>query len=261
VPPFPAHPERRPAANTGGSSGIGAAVARAWAGAGHPVVIGARGEQRCEEVAAAIRADGGEAVAVRLDVGDAASVKDFAHAAEDAFGPVEVLVCNAGDTTLGTALDLPPEEFTAQLQVNLGGAHHLAQLVGRGMVERKRGDIVFVSTDAVRLKRPGIAGYLTAKIGLEGLARAMQMELEGTGVRASIVRPGPTMTGMGGAFDPVQFGRLLEEWVRWGVARHSGFMRPEQVAAAVLGVVSMPRGAHDTLVEVEPEAPVEGENG
>ena len=258
MPRFPDHPARRPAAVTGASSGIGEATARALADAGHPVVLGARRVERCQEVADEIRAAGGEAVAVRLDAGDSASIKDFAAAAAEPFGPLEVLVANAGDTMLGDALDTSPDDFAAQLQVNLLGAHHLATLVAAGMVERRRGDLVFVSTDAVRTMRPGIAGYLTAKVGLEGLVRALQMELEGTGVRASIVRPGPTMTGMGAGWDPAAFERLVAEWVRWGVARHDGFMRPEQVARAIAAVVSMPRGAHLTLVEVEPEAPIRG---
>jgi NAD(P)-dependent dehydrogenase (short-subunit alcohol dehydrogenase family) len=171
-----------------------------------------------------------------------------------------VLICNAGDTGLGDALATSPEDFAAQVRVNLLGAHHLTALVGAGMVERRRGDIVFVSTDAVRALRPGIAGYLTAKAGLEGLARAMQLELEGTGVRASIVRPGPTITGMGQGWDPAEFGRLMARWERFGVARHEGFMRPDHVAAAIVDVVSTRRGAHVTLLEIEPEAPIRGED-
>jgi NAD(P)-dependent dehydrogenase (short-subunit alcohol dehydrogenase family) len=97
-------------------------------------------------------------------------------------------------------------------------------------------------------------------VGLEGLARAMQMELEGTGVRASIVRPGPTITGMGQGWDPAAFGRLISRWERFGVARHDGFMQPDQVAQAIVDVVSTRRGAHVTLIEIEPEAPVRRED-
>lgn len=256
---FPDHPDRRPAAVTGASSGIGEAVARALGAAGHPVVLGARRVERCEAIAAEIRAAGGEAVAARIDVGDAASIKDFAGAAAAAFGPVEVLIANAGHTALGKATDTSPDQFADQVQVNLSGAHHLASLVAAGMIERRRGDIVFVSTDAVPMPRPGIAAYVAAKFGLEGLARAMQMELEGTGVRASIVRPGPTMTSMGDTWDAEEFAGLIDQWVQWGVARHDAFMQPAQVAQAVLHVVSMPRGSHVTLIQVEPEAPIRGE--
>jgi NADP-dependent 3-hydroxy acid dehydrogenase YdfG len=86
------------------------------------------------------------------------------------------------------------------------------------------------------------------------------MELEGTGVRASIVRPGPTMTGMGMTWSPEVTTEVLEEWVAWGHARHPYFLRPEDVAAAITTVVSTPRGAHLTLVEVQPEAKVTEES-
>jgi NAD(P)-dependent dehydrogenase (short-subunit alcohol dehydrogenase family) len=89
------------------------------------------------------------------------------------------------------------------------------------------------------------------------MARAMQMELEGTGVRASLVRPGPTATGMGMGWDAETTGEVLEDWVKWGVARHPYFLRPSDVAAAVTAVVGTPRGSHLTLVEVQPEAPLE----
>jgi NAD(P)-dependent dehydrogenase (short-subunit alcohol dehydrogenase family) len=256
---FPDHPARRPAVVTGASSGIGQAVARALGRAGHPVVLGARRVERCDEVAAEIRAGGGEAVGLRLDAGDAGSIKEFAGDAEAAFGPVEVLVANAGHTMIGKAIETSPADFADQVQVNLLGAHHLASLVGAGMVERRRGDIVFVSTDAVPMPRPGIAAYVSAKFGLEGLAKVMQMELEGTGVRTSVVRPGPTMTSMGDTWDADEFAGLIDQWMQWGVARHDSFMPPAFIAEAVLNVVSMPRGSHVTLIQVEPEAPIRGE--
>jgi NADP-dependent 3-hydroxy acid dehydrogenase YdfG len=253
---FEPHPERRPAAVTGASSGIGEATARALAAAGHPVVLGARRVERCQEIADEIVATGGEAAAAFLDATDTGAVAAFAKAAEAAFGPIEVLVANAGDTALGTAVETSPDAFAAQMNVNLLGAQALIAAVVPAMIERRRGDVVVVSSDIVREPRPGMAGYLAAKWGLEGLVRAMQMELEGTGVRASVVRPGPTMTGMGQGWDAEQFGATVEAWVKWGVARHNSFMRPSDVAAAVLAVVSMPRGAHITMLEVEPEGPI-----
>jgi NADP-dependent 3-hydroxy acid dehydrogenase YdfG len=84
----------------------------------------------------------------------------------------------------------------------------------------------------------------------------MQMELEGTGVRAVIVRPGPTLTGMGMDWDPDVTGEVLAEWTRWGLARHSSFLRPEGVASAIAHAVAAPRGTHLSVVEVQPEAPL-----
>ena len=252
---FPDHPARRPAVITGASSGIGAATAQALADAGHPLALGARRVDRCEALAATLP----DAAAFPLDVNDPASIEKFAADALSALGDVEILVLNAGDTGLGQAVDMTPAEFGQQVQVNLAGAQHLISLLVPAMIERRRGDVVLVTSDAVAAPRPGIAGYLSAKFGLEGLATAMQMELEGSGVRASIVRPGPTLTEMGRDWDADRFTSTIDEWVRWGVARHDAFLQPANVASAIAAVVAMPRGAHITLVQVEPEAPIRQE--
>lgn len=258
MPKFPPHPQRRPAVVTGASSGIGAATALALATVGHPVVLGARRLDRLEEMAAKIRADGGEAVALALDLTDDASIDAFAAAADDQLGPIEVVVSNAGEVLPATALSVAAADFAHQVQVNLLGAHRLVRALGPGMVERQRGDIVFVTSDVVRVPRPYMAAYVTSKHALEGLARAMQMELEGTGVRVGIVRPGPASTEQGTTWDPTVIDEVLASWTDWGIMRHPGYLRPRDVAAAVLAVVSTPRGTHLTLVEVEPEAPVGG---
>jgi NAD(P)-dependent dehydrogenase (short-subunit alcohol dehydrogenase family) len=250
------HPERRPAVITGASSGIGAATAGALAAEGHPVILAARRTEVCEEIAAAIVEQGGEAVALPLDLADSGSVAAFTAAALDAYGSVEILVSNAGDVLPQTALGTDPEAFGRQVEVNLLGAHRLIHALVPPMVDRRRGDIVFVTSDVVGNPRPQMSSYVTSKWGLEGLARSMQMELEGTGVRASIVRPGPTMTGMGMTWDAEVVVPLLEEWKRWGLVRHDGYLGPEAIASAVLTAALAPRGTHLTMIEVQPEAPV-----
>jgi NADP-dependent 3-hydroxy acid dehydrogenase YdfG len=255
MPRFAPHPQRRPAIVAGASSGIGAAAARALAGAGHPVVLGARRVERCEAAADEIRRDGGEAWAIRLDVGDGASIKDFVLAAQEAAGDIEVLVCNAGDPALGRGIDIAPDDFAHQVSVNLLGAQQLVSLLAPAMVERGRGDLVFVTSDGVVMPRPGMAAYMTAKWGLEGYARVLQIELEGTGVRACVVRPGPTASEMGSSWEPDAVPAVLEEWGKWGLARHDSFLRPAQVASVIAHAVAMPRGSQIALVEVQPEAP------
>ncbi|GIH96918.1 SDR family oxidoreductase [Planobispora siamensis] len=256
MPRFEPHPHRRPALIAGASSGIGAATAALLAAAGHPVALGARRADRCEEIAGTIRKDGGEAFAYPLDVSDSGSVARFVSAAAAALGDPEIVVSGAGDLGAERVHDLDSEDFAAQLQVHLVGAHRLVSHVVPGMVARARGDIVLVSSDVVRAPRTRMGAYVAAKNGVEGMARALQMELEGTGVRASVVRPGPTMTGMGMGWDAETTGEVLEEWVRWGLARHPYFLRPEDVAAVIAAVVATPRGTHLTLVEVQPEAAV-----
>lgn len=259
MPRFDPHPARRPAVVTGASSGIGAATARALAAAGHPVVLGARRVEACAALAGEIAAGGGEALALALDLADAGSVERFVEDAGAAFGPVEVLVSNAAQIRPGKALETTPEQLHDLLRVNLVGAHRLVVGLVPGMIGRRRGDVVFVTSDVVEHPRPSMVAYVASKWGLEGYARALQMEWEGTGVRASVVRPGPTQTGMGMDWDPEATGEVLGEWVRWGLARHAVFLRPRAVAAAVVAAVSAERGSHLAVVDVQPEGPVMGD--
>jgi NADP-dependent 3-hydroxy acid dehydrogenase YdfG len=259
MPRFEPHPQRRPAVIAGASSGIGAATAIALAEAGHPVALGARRIGALDDLAAKIEAGGGEAVAFPLDVGDDESVRTFAASAARALGPIEILVSSAGDIDAHLVHELGPTDFLAEIQVHLVGVHRLVAAIVPGMVGRRRGDVVFISSDVVRAPRPRMGGYVAAKHGVEGLARAMQMELEGTGVRASVIRPGPTKSGMGMTWDAASVQAVLDDWSRWGLARHPYFLRPSDVASAVVSVVSAPRGAHLTLIEVQPEAPLRPE--
>ena len=250
-------PERRPAVVTGASSGIGAATALTLAAAGHPVALGARRTDKCDEVAAQVREAGGEAVVHALDVTDEASVRDFAEKVTADLGAVEVVVSNAGSVAPGTVHEVDTERFGREIDLNILGAHRLVRAFVPGMVERRRGDLVFVSSDVAVRARPFMSSYAAGKWGLEGMAHAMQMELEGTGVRASIVRPGPTWSEMGTDWDVEQAAFVLNQWVRFGLARHPHFLKPAALADAITTVVSAPRGVHLNLIEVSPEAPLE----
>ena len=254
------HPLRRPVLVTGASSGIGAATALRLAGAGHPVALASRRVERLEELAAKIRADGNEAVSVPLDLSAAANEPNGAlgcvKGATDALGELEALVSVAGDVLPTRAHETDPDDFARQIQVNLLGVQALVRAAVPAMVKRARGDVVFVTSDVVRVPRPTMSSYVASKWGLEGLARAMQLELEGTGVRASIVRPGPTLTEMGSGFPPDDLAALMSEWTAHGLMRHEGYLEADGVARAVQAVIETPRGTHFTIIEVEPEAPV-----
>lgn len=253
---FPPHPERRPAFVTGASSGIGAAIAAALAGAGFPVALGARRVDRLEELASRINETGGQAVAVPVDVTDDNSVLSALESARESIGDIEVLVSNAG-TLIPAEPDSPDtNSFFAQIDLNLGGAQRMVSGVLAAMIARQRGDIVLVSSENSIHPRPLVGAYNAAKAGLESYGRTLQMELEGTGVRASIVRPGPTQTELGWDWDPEVIDRTLGEWKRWGLLRHFTFLGADSIARAVLEVVCAPRGTHLSLVEVNPEAPI-----
>jgi NAD(P)-dependent dehydrogenase (short-subunit alcohol dehydrogenase family) len=251
------HPDRRPAVITGASSGIGAETAKVLAAAGHPVALGARRVDVLEELVTAIRAEGGEAVAHRLDVTDDASVAGFADKVAADLGEVEVVISNAGRVAPGATIEISSERFAREIDLNLVGTHRVVRTFAPGMVERRRGDIVFVSSDVVVRARPFMAAYSASKWGLEGLVNALQLELEGTGVRASIVRPGPTWSGMGADWDPGEAAFVIDQWTRFGLARHPHFLKAKAHADAIATIVGAPRGVHLSLLDVNPEAPVE----
>ncbi|WP_024801386.1 SDR family oxidoreductase [Nocardia sp. BMG51109] len=257
MPRFEPNPPRRPVLIAGASSGIGAATAAMLAAQGHPVALGARRVEQCEELVGKIRADGGEAIAHYLDVTDGTAVDEFVTAAEAAHGPAEILVSGAGDLEFALIHEMDPERFALQVNVHLTAVQRLAHRVLPGMIERQRGDFVVIGSDCAPDPRPRTGAYSASKAGVEALTRQLRMELEGTGVRASLVRPGPTRTGMGGDASAEVVGPLIEDWVKWGFARHPYLLRASDMAAAVAAVVNTPRGAHLVVVEVQPEAPLE----
>ncbi len=130
----------------------------------------------------------------------------------------------------GGTVDIAPEDFARQVQVNLLGPQRLLHHLGAGMVERRRGDVVFVSSDVGDPPWPHLAGYVAAKTGLEGLARTATMELEGTGVRVGVVRPGRAATEQGTTWSEEEIVDLTEAWTRWGLLRHAGMLRGREVA-------------------------------
>ena len=251
------HPDRRPAVITGASSGIGAQTAKALAAAGMPVALGARRIDRMREIAAGIRAAGGEAVAHPLDLTDEVSVADFAAKVRADLGAVEVVISNAGLAAPGAIHEISSERFGREVDINLISAHRVVRAFVPDMVRRRRGDLVLVSSDVAVRARPFTAGYSAGKWGLEGMAAAMQMELEGTGVRVSLVRPGPTSTGQGTDWADDEAAYVINQWVRFGLARHPHFLKADAIASAIRSIVTAPRGVHLSLIEVNPEAPVE----
>ncbi|MFW0795481.1 SDR family oxidoreductase [Gordonia sp. CPCC 205515] len=253
---FIPHPERRPVLVAGASSGIGAATAEYLAAAGHPVALAARRVEKLQELAEKITTAGGEAVAVPLDVTAPASVTDCVAKAEAALGPLEIVVAGAGDLAVGLSYEFTPEEFADQVNIHLNGAYRLYRAVIGGMIDRARGDFVFIGSDVALHPRPWSSAYVAAKSGIDGLVATIQLELEGTGVRAGVVRPGQTLTGMGMNLDDTTTENMLNDWIKHGLARHGNFLAPEHIAQAVSAMVTMPRGAQMRAVEVEAEGAV-----
>lgn len=256
MPRFAPLPERRPAIVAGASAGIGEATALELAARGFPVALGARRVEKLDDLVAKIRADGGEAVGFHLDVTDPDSVKSFVTQSVEALGEIEVLVAGAGDTYFGKLAEISSDDFNSQLQIHLVGANRLAGAVLPGMIERQRGDLIFVGSEVALRQRPHMGAYGAAKAALVAMVSNYQMELEGTGVRASIVHPGPTKTGMGWSLPAEMIGPALEDWAKWGQARHDYFLRAADLARAITFVAETPRGGYIANMELQPEAPL-----
>ncbi|GAA4757009.1 SDR family oxidoreductase [Gordonia alkaliphila] len=250
------HPERRPVLVAGASSGIGAATAEWFAAAGYPVALAARRLDVLDELADKIRAAGGEAVAVRMDVTDDASVVDAVARASEALGGLEIVVAGAGDLAIGLTHQITPDEFAAQIDIHLNGAFRIYRATIGPMIERGRGDFVFIGSDVAKRPRPWSAAYVAAKSGIDGLVATIGMELEGTGVRVGVVRPGQTLTGMGMNLDQKQTEDMLNDWIKFGLARHGNFLSPEHLAQGIHAMVTMPRGAHLRELEIEAEGAI-----
>jgi len=183
---------------TGASRGIGLAAARALAGAGARVMMLARGRDELEERAREI---GSGAFALACDVSDHAAVAAAARAASDALGgPPDILINNAGAFALAQVDRMATEEFQRIVDVNLVAPFHLVRTFLPAMRERGAGHIVTIGSIADRLAFPENAAYAASKFGVRAMHEVMRAELRGTGVRTTLISPGPVDTPL---WDPV----------------------------------------------------------
>ncbi|MFM2054551.1 MAG: hypothetical protein RL456_2588 [Pseudomonadota bacterium] len=197
---------------TGGGGGIGGATCRRFAAEGARVAVFDRNLDAAEQVAASIRASGGQARAYGCDITDRASVDARVAAVEAELGPIAVLVNNAGWDVFKPFLKTVPDEWARLIAINLTGALHMLHAVLPGMVERKRGRIVNIASDAARGGSSGEAVYSACKGGLVALSKTLAREHARQGITVNVVCPGPTDTALlagvaEGARDPA---KLLE---------------------------------------------------
>ncbi len=181
---------------TGASRGIGKACAFALAAAGARVVVAARTLDRCEEVAAEIRAQGHEAMAVAIDLSSKESiVAAIGQAAKD-FGPIHILVNNAGITKDGLALRMKTEDWQAVIDTNLSGSFYASQAVMQGMMKERWGRIINIVSVVGEMGNAGQANYVAAKAGLIGLTKSLARELASRSITVNAVAPGFISTDM-----------------------------------------------------------------
>ncbi|HKI96136.1 MAG TPA: 3-oxoacyl-[acyl-carrier-protein] reductase [Gemmatimonadales bacterium] len=178
---------------TGGSRGIGRAIAAALHAAGAKVAILGRDEARAQEAASTL---GEGALAVACDVADPASAAAAVKAVEDGLGTVDILVNNAGLTRDGLLLRMGEDDWDAVLDTNLKGAFTLTKLVARGMMKRRWGRIVNVTSVVGLTGNAGQANYAASKAGLIGFTKSVAKELASRNILVNAVAPGFIDTDM-----------------------------------------------------------------
>jgi 3-oxoacyl-[acyl-carrier protein] reductase len=216
---------------TGASRGIGRAVARTLASAGASVVAGARGDNAAE-VVAEITAAGGKAIAVTLDVTDAASITEAVAKASSTFGKVDILINNAGITRDTLMLRMKRDDWDAVIATNLTGAFTCTQAVLKGMVKQRYGRIVTISSVVGQSGNAGQANYAASKAGLIGFSKALAREVASRNITVNVVAPGLIDTDMTRAItDAAQ-----QDWAASIPLGRLG--TPDDIAAAVCFLAS-----------------------
>jgi 2-hydroxycyclohexanecarboxyl-CoA dehydrogenase len=181
---------------TGGGGGIGGATCRRFAQEGAQVAVVDRDLAAAEKVSAEIRAAGGRALPLRCDITRRADVDAAVAAVQAEFGSIDVLVNNAGWDVFRPFTKTEPADWERLIAINLTGALHMHHAVLPGMVERKRGRIVNIASDAGRVGSSGEAVYAACKGGLVAFSKTIAREHARDGITVNVVCPGPTETAL-----------------------------------------------------------------
>ncbi len=179
---------------TGGSRGIGLGIARELAEAGARVAVVGRNAERAAEAASTLPGEGHGGFA--CDVADAEAVAEMAKAVEAEVGPVDILVNNAGITRDNILMRMKDDEWDDVVNANLKGAFNTTRAVTRGMMKRRDGVILNVSSVVGLMGNAGQANYSASKSGLHGLTKSVARELAPRGVRCNAIAPGFIRTDM-----------------------------------------------------------------
>jgi NAD(P)-dependent dehydrogenase (short-subunit alcohol dehydrogenase family) len=231
---------------TGAGRGLGRHVALALAAAGASVALLARSAGELAEVAAVAEQEGARVLALPADVSERADVERSVAAAEQALGPIDVLVNNAGRfQALGTLWDVDPDDWWREQEVNLRGPVLCTRAVLPGMLARGSGRIVNVASGAGGVTLPGASAYGASKTALLRVTDTLAAELEGTGVVVFAIHPGTMRTPMNlQALE--HHDAALRRWAPWFVElfAEGREAQPEPAVALILALAS---GAADAL--------------
>lgn len=233
----------RVAVVSGAGTGIGRAIAVKFGELGWRVAVGGRRAELLEETAALVKEAGGTPFAHPLDVTDPVSVERFFGAAEEALGPVSVLINNAALARTGALESLSPEEISAPITTKLIGALYMSRQAILSMRrEGVGGDLLFMTSTSAELPWPHYAAYAAASAGAEQAARTLRLELEGSGIRVNLLRCGNVKETDFATKDigTEQMSTANRVWFRRGLLSHAGLMTPGVVAEAVAAAVTLP---------------------
>jgi NAD(P)-dependent dehydrogenase (short-subunit alcohol dehydrogenase family) len=244
----------RSALVTGASRGIGRAAALLFARLGASVVLVARTQDDIAQAAGEIRSAGGRALAVRADIGRPDEVQAAVAQVTGELGPVDILVNNAALMPLGLLASGDPAEWREAIAVNLLGAYDLMRAVLPGMLERRWGRIVNVSTKAISMTNlTHRSAYVTSKAALDRLSLAAAAELAGSGVAVNVVYPGVTDTPMQAQLRQAAPGLLSDsEQAMWRERHARGELHPPEDGARLIAAVAL-SSLHGQIVDLEDE--------
>jgi NADP-dependent 3-hydroxy acid dehydrogenase YdfG len=237
----------RVAVVTGASSGIGAAVAGALSAGGASVALAARREDALLEVQSGLESrEGKESIVAPTDVTDRDQVRSLVARAEEELGSVEILVNCAGVMYYTLMKNLREEEWERTVEVNCKGALNCVGAVLPRMLERGRGHIVTISSDAGRKVFPGLAVYSASKFFVEALSQGLRLETAGTGVKVTTIQPGNVAT------DLISMSGDEEALEEYGLPGGARVLDPEDVAASVVHALAQPEHVAVNEILIEP---------
>ena len=219
---------------TGGTKGIGRAIAEALLEQGARVVVGARTESDVREAASEM---GEKARGVACDVRDPDAARRLVEAATSAFGGLDILINNAGVGRFGTVEELSTDDWNATLETNLSGVFYCTRAAIPHLKQGGGGWIINIGSLAGKNAFPGGAAYNASKFGLIGFSEALMQEVRHDGIRVSYVMPGSVSTH--------EFGSGVAEWK----------IQPQDLGQIVLDLLATPDRTLPSRVEVRPSQP------
>jgi 3-oxoacyl-[acyl-carrier protein] reductase len=221
---------------TGGSKGIGRAIALRLADLGARVAICGRQQSALNETLAALRKNGATAEAIVADVTQPTDVDKLIPAVETALGPISILVNNAGVATFAPFHEQTDADWDTMLDTNLKSVFLVSRAASKGMIQRGTGDIINISSLAGLNAFAGGAIYCASKWGLQGLSACMAEDLRGYGIRVSTICPGSVATGFSGK----------------SAEQKPNALKPEDVAHAVATIVTQAPNSFISQLQIRP---------